>query len=72
MGNRLRETRETEGLTYAELARLCEVSAKVISEIERGRRDGKVETKRKILNGLNRNPHRTREWAFEKVFDSSA
>lgn len=71
MANKLRETRQSEALTITELAKLSEVSTKVISEIERELREGKVETRQKILRGLNRNPHRLQEWTYEAVFDST-
>lgn len=68
--NRLKEVRQSEGLTKAELARLTGVSAKTITNIERNSLKSRRETKQKIILGLNRNPNRTGEYAFEDVFPS--
>ncbi len=52
-GNRLRDVRIAEGLTITELARLSNLSTKVISQTERLLKEPTEVTKRKILNGLN-------------------
>jgi transcriptional regulator with XRE-family HTH domain len=52
-GNRLKDRRTSEGLTITELARLSNISTKVISQTERLLKDPTEVTKRKILNGLN-------------------
>jgi len=52
-GNRLKDLRITEGLTITELARLSNISTKVISQTERLLKDPTEVTKRKIVNGLN-------------------
>jgi transcriptional regulator with XRE-family HTH domain len=52
-GNRLKELRTAEGLTITELARLANISTKVISQTERLLKDPTEVTKRKIVNGLN-------------------
>ena len=51
--NRLKDRRISDGLTITELARLSNISTKVISQTERLLRDPSEVTKRKILNGLN-------------------
>lgn len=51
--NRLRDLRIAEGLTITELARLSNLSTKVISQTERFLIEPTEVTKRKILNGLN-------------------
>jgi transcriptional regulator with XRE-family HTH domain len=66
--NKLREIRVTEGLTAAELSRLSEINEKTIREIEKGRREGNEVTRRKILNGLNKSPRRSRVWKYDEVF----
>ncbi len=52
-GNRLKDRRIAEGLTITELARLSNISTKVISQTERLLKDPTEVTKRKIVNGLN-------------------
>ncbi|MFN3533940.1 MAG: helix-turn-helix domain-containing protein [Desulfatiglandales bacterium] len=56
----MREVRIAEGITVSELSRLSNVSQKVISETERMIRVPKLETRHKILKGLNaaRSPDR--------------
>jgi len=68
-GNRLKDRRISEGLTITELARLSNISAKVISQTERLRRDPSEVTKRKILNGLNaaKRP-KEKPYDFEYIF----
>ena len=51
--NRFRQVRISEGISIAELSRLSRVSQKVISETERMLRDPRLQTKHKILKGLN-------------------
>lgn len=69
--NNLREIREREGLKKAQLARLADVSTRIITEIEEFRIASTPETKNKIVNGLNRNPEKTKEWRYEEVFSNS-
>lgn len=68
-GNRLKDRRIAEGLTITELARLCNLSTKVISQTERFLKDPKEVTKRKILNGLNaaKKP-KEKPYEFEFIF----
>jgi transcriptional regulator with XRE-family HTH domain len=68
-GNRLRDRRIAEGLTITELARLANISTKVISQTERLLRDPSEVTKRKILNGLNavKKP-KEKLYEFEYIF----
>lgn len=52
--NRLREIRQSvEGITVAALARAAEVNEKTIRKIETRKEKGKVETRVKIIKGLN-------------------
>jgi transcriptional regulator with XRE-family HTH domain len=68
-GNRLKDRRIAEGLTITELARMCNLSTKVISQTERFLKDPKEVTKRKILNGLNaaKKP-KEKPYEFEFIF----
>jgi len=68
-GNRLKDRRISEGLTITELARLSNISTKVISQTERLLRDPSEVTKRKILNGLNaaKRP-KEKPYDFEYIF----
>lgn len=66
--NKLREIRVIEGLTVAELSRFSETNEKTIRDIEKGRRAGNEVTRRKILNGLNKSPRKSKVWEFEEVF----
>lgn len=63
-GNRLKDRRIAEGLTITELARLANISTKVISQTERLLREPSEVTKRKIVNGLN-----TVKKPKEKLYD---
>lgn len=66
--NMLREVRVNEGLTLAELRRLSEITEKTIRDIEKDGKVGKEVTKRKILNGLNKNPNKSKVWDYREVF----
>lgn len=66
--NKLGEIRVIEGLTVAGLARLSEVNEKTIREIEKGERVGNEITRRKLLNGLNKNPRKSKVWEFNELF----
>lgn len=66
--NRLRDTRVSEGLTAAELSRFSEINEKTVRDIEKGRRAGTEVTRRKIVNGLNKNPGKSKMWGYEEVF----
>jgi DNA-binding XRE family transcriptional regulator len=50
--NALRVWREHRGLTLKELADKAQVSAPFVSQIEKGRREGSVETMRKLADAL--------------------
>jgi transcriptional regulator with XRE-family HTH domain len=52
-GNRLKDRRISDGLTITELARLSNISTKIISQTERLLKNPTEVTKRKIVNGLN-------------------
>jgi transcriptional regulator with XRE-family HTH domain len=68
-GNSSKDRRTSEGLTITELARLSNISTKVISQTERLLKDPTEVTKRKILNGLNaaRKPGE-KPYDFEYIF----
>ena len=68
--NLLRKRRIAEGLTITELARLSNVSTKVISQTERFLNDPTEVTKRKIVNGLNV-AHKGKPYEFEHLFPST-
>jgi transcriptional regulator with XRE-family HTH domain len=67
--NRLKDRRIAEGLTITELARMSNISTKVISQTERLLRDPSEVTKRKIVNGLNaaKKP-KEKPYDFEYIF----
>ena len=68
-GNKLKNRRIAEGLTITELARLSNISTKVISQTERLLRDPSEVTKRKILNGLNAGKKpKEKPYDFEYIF----
>jgi DNA-binding XRE family transcriptional regulator len=50
--NALRVWREQRGLTLKELADRAQVSAPFVSQIEKGQREGSVETMRKLAEAL--------------------
>lgn len=67
--NNLKEIREKELLSISQLAYLSRLNAKTVSRIEKGQTPGSEITRRKILNGLNINPTRTKEYSYEDVFN---
>jgi transcriptional regulator with XRE-family HTH domain len=70
--NLLKNRRIAEGLTITELARLSNISTKVISQTERYLNDPTEVTKRKIVNGLNAARRKgERPYDFEYIFPSS-
>ena len=71
-GNRLKNQRIAAGLTITELAALCKISTKVISQTERLLKDPTEVTKRKIVNGLNaaKKPGE-KPYDFEYIFPST-
>lgn len=69
--NRLREIREEQGLSRAELSRFSDVSVTTISEMEMHVREGSKAIKHKLVNGLNSNPKKTKELTFEEVFGNN-
>lgn len=56
--NRLREIREYEGLSQAELAALADVSIDTISDAENRRRRVSKRIQNKLVHGLNGNPRK--------------
>lgn len=66
--NNLKQTRQMEGLKISELQGLAGVSTTAIRELENHKRNYSIELKYKILNGLNANPRRTKEWTFAEIF----
>jgi len=67
---RLREIRVNEGLTAAELSRFSGINEKTIRDIEKGRRTGNEVTRRRILNGLNKSPRKSKVWEYKEVFET--
>ena len=66
--NNLKKIRIKEGLKKAQLARLAQVSSRMISDIEDLKSVSTAETKSKIIIGLNKNLDRTQEWKYGEVF----
>lgn len=68
-GNRLKDIRIAEGLTITELARLSNLSTKIISQTERFLTEPTEVTKRKIVNGLNAAKRAGQKpYSFEYIF----
>ena len=66
---RLREIREKEGLSRAELARLAHLSDKTLLRAESGGQISKP-SQNAIVNALNRRDERLREYTVGRVFSS--
>ena len=66
--NKLYEIRTNEGLKITELARLSGVSDKTIRDLEKDKITSTQVTRRKIVNGLNRNPDKSKTWKYEEIF----
>jgi transcriptional regulator with XRE-family HTH domain len=66
--NNLREIRTSEGLKITELSALARVSTKTIAGVEYRSRSVSLEMKHKIVNGLNHNAERQKEYSFSDVF----
>ena len=65
----LQRIRESLGMTKAELSRLSDVSTKVISETEKGKRDPRPETKNKLVIGLNKKTgENSQKFTFHDIF----
>lgn len=69
--NNLEEIRVKEGLKKSQLARLANVSARIISDIEKGKTNSTPETRNKIIKGLNKNPEKKKNWTHDEVFPNS-
>jgi transcriptional regulator with XRE-family HTH domain len=67
MPSKLRQVREREGLSRAELAQLSDLSERTIQRGENGANITNL-TKNRILNALNRRPERLREYEFDDLF----
>lgn len=65
---KLRDVRVREGLTATALSKFSEMTERTIRDIEKGRRAGTEVTRRKILNGLNKNPDKSKVWRYEEIF----
>jgi transcriptional regulator with XRE-family HTH domain len=68
----LKTIRQSEGMKVTELAKLSGVSPKSIHGLESLTRNISIELRYKILNGLNRNRSRTKDWAYKDVFPNDA
>ncbi len=66
--NLLYRVRTSEGLKITELANFSGVSGKTISDLEKGNISSTEVTRRKIINGLNKNPNKNKIWLYEEVF----
>ncbi len=70
--NNLRILRQQEGLSISELSRLSTVSEKTIRLLERHYTNSRPETKYKIVNGLNKNIDKLKEYTIDEVFPNGA
>lgn len=66
--NNLKKYREESGLSQAELSRLSNVSEKTIRDIENNKKTGAPKTLHRIVYGLNKSNHKTKDYSFEEVF----
>jgi len=66
--NRLFEIRTNEGLKITELSRFSGVSDKTIRDLEKEKIASTKVTRRKIVNGLNKNPYKSKTWKYEEIF----
>jgi transcriptional regulator with XRE-family HTH domain len=67
MAGKLREAREKEGLTRAQLARESGVSEKTLQRAEEDGRKVKGTTRYKIINALNRRKDRLRKYDVKLI-----
>lgn len=58
----LKEVRQNEGMSAAQLASYSELSEKTIRDIENEKRPGSKVTWGRIIIGLNKNPRKSRDW----------
>lgn len=68
--NNLKQIRQSEGISKAELARLAKISERTISRIESDMMTGTIETKYRIVKGINSLPDRLKEYTFDDIFPS--
>lgn len=66
--HKLKTVRTSEGMKVTELAKLSGLSAKSIYGLENLTRNISIELRYKILNGLNRNRSRTKDWTYKDIF----
>lgn len=66
--SRLKEIRLAEALTKSELARRAGLSVSAITDAENGTRNTAEVTKHKILNALNENTRKKRQYRLEDIF----
>lgn len=66
--NRVKDVRETEGLSQSQLANFSGVSEKTISRLESAKRSFTEVTKHKVVNGFNRNKDRLKLYSYTEVF----
>jgi DNA-binding XRE family transcriptional regulator len=66
--NKVRELREDEGISMAELARLSGVSEKTLRDVEKKRRTPAPFTKGKIAKGFNKIADKKQLYTVELLF----
>ena len=60
--HKLKEARESEGMSAPQLAVYAGVSEKTIRDIENEKRAGSEVTWNRIVRGLNKNPEKSKTW----------
>ncbi len=68
MKSKLKEVRESEGLSVPKLSSFSDVSIRTISDIENEKRPGTEVIRNKIIKGLNKNPEKTKTWRYEDIW----
>lgn len=66
--NKVKESRESEAISRAELARVSNLSEKTIKRVEDGTRSFTSVTKNRIVNGLNSLKNSKRAYTIEYLF----
>jgi len=61
-GHKLKEVRQSEGMSAPQLATYSGLSEKTIRDIENEKRPGSKVTWGRIIIGLNKNPEKSKTW----------
>ena len=65
---KLKDIRESEGLSVPKLSSFSDVSVRTISDIEKGKRVGSKVVRNKIVKGLNKNPEKSKSWKYKDIW----